>query len=259
MSRPDDHEGILLIGHGTRDESGTKEFFRLASVLSNQVAPVPVEGCLLEFQHPTIPEAWQTLIDKGVTHIRVAPLLLFAAGHAKSDIPDALSACAAESGGVLFEQCGPLSRAPSIVDLAAQRIRVAADDRQVSGDESIGLVMVGRGSRDPCATTDMLLLGEVVAKRVGITRHAVGFYAMADPKLPGVLDEMATCDGIRTIIVQPHLLFQGRLYDAIRNQVAEAAARHPNVRFLVGGYLGPTGEVAEALARRLFSPAPIPQ
>ena len=59
-------DGVLLIGHGTRDAEGTREFFELASVLSKRLAPTPVEGCLLEFQRPTIDEAWQTLVDSGV-------------------------------------------------------------------------------------------------------------------------------------------------------------------------------------------------
>ncbi len=59
------------------------------------------------------------------------------------------------------------------------------------------------------------------------------------------------------MIVQPHLLFQGRLYDAISNQVTEAAVRHPQIQFVLGDYLGPTVEIADALAARAF-PAGVP-
>ncbi|WP_286177758.1 sirohydrochlorin chelatase [Rhodopirellula sp. JC639] len=237
----------MLVGHGTRDPEGTAEFFQLASVLARRMVPVPVEGCLLEFQHPTIPEAWQTLVRRGAKRICVAPLLLFAAGHARSDIPDAVAACAAETPGVMSVQSGPLSRAPTIVELLACRIQEATPQ----ADDSVGLLMVGRGSYDPCAKADMRVLGEIVARRCGIGQHAVGFYAMAEPKVPETLDELAARPGIQTVIVQPHLLFQGRLYDAIGTQVREASQRHPDVRFVVGDYLGPTPEVAEALMRRI--------
>ncbi|WP_233902971.1 sirohydrochlorin chelatase [Stieleria maiorica] len=240
-------DGVLLVGHGTRDPEGTAEFFQLASVLARRMAPVPVEGCLLEFQHPTIPEAWQTLVRRGATQICVAPLLLFAAGHARSDIPDAVAACTAETPGVTSCQSGPLSRAPTIVELLVRRIKEATPQ----ADDSVALLTVGRGSYDPCAKADMRVLGEIVARRCGIGGHAVGFYAMAEPKVPETLDELATRPGIRTVIVQPHLLFQGRLYDAIGTQVHEASQRHPNVQFVVGDYLGPTPEVAEALMRRI--------
>ena len=244
------HSGLLLVGHGTRDRRGTQEFFQLASTLEEKVAPTPVQGCLLEFQHPTIPEAWNALVDRGVQHVRVCPLLLFAAGHARTDIPEAIAACATTTPSVRFSQSGSLSRAPSIISALSCRVAQAAGDRPAAVDDSVALVMVGRGSYDPCAQADMRVLGEVVARRCGIRQHAVGFYAMADPKLPDVLDQVAGRRGIRSVIVQPHLLFQGRLYDAIGRQVDEASRRHRGVAFTLGGYLGPSNEVADALIRR---------
>lgn len=242
--------GLLLVGHGTRDANGTREFAELVSVLADRLAPLPVEGCLLEFQHPTIPEAWQTLVDRGVSHVVVAPLLLFAAGHARADIPEAVEACAATTPGVSYSQSGPLSRSPSIIEISAKRVDQAAQKSDLQPNGSVGLVMVGRGSHDPCATADMKVLGEIVARRCGFSKHAVGFYAMAEPKLPQVLDQVATRPGIRSIVVQPHLLFQGRLYDAICGQVQSARQRHPEIKFVVGDYLGPTAQVADALAHR---------
>lgn len=252
-------DGVLLVGHGTRDQQGTRQFFDLASRLQQKLKPVPVEGCLLEFQHPTIAEGWQSLVDSGVSRIHVAPLLLFAAGHARSDIPDALAKCAAKSPGVTFRQCGPLSRAPSIIDLLSRRIGHAlttcdAATQQTGNpavDASVALVMVGRGSHDPCAQADMRVLGAIVARRVGIAANDVAFYAMAQPRVPETLDRIAGRPGIRTIVVQPHLLFQGRLFDAIVQQVDDAARRHPSLRFVVGEYLGVTEEVAAALAKRI--------
>ncbi|KAA5540549.1 sirohydrochlorin chelatase [Roseiconus nitratireducens] len=246
---------MLLIGHGTRDETGTEEFLALADVLARRVAPLPVAPALLEFQKPTIREAWDSLVQCGATHIRVAPLLLFAAGHARQDIPAEISACAERTPGVIHSQSEPLSRAPSIVDLLVERITHTASDLSVDRRESVTLVMVGRGSHDPCAGSDMRVLGEVTARRAGFSNHAVAFYAMAEPRLPKVLDQVASDSRTQTVLVQPHLLFHGRLYDAIAGQVREAADRHPDVRFGMGGYLGATEEVAEAVRRRAFSPA----
>ncbi len=240
--------GVLLIGHGTRDEAGTREFFELAGQLRRQLDPLPVQGCLLEFQEPTIQQAWRRLTRDGVGHVQIAPLLLFAAGHARSDIPDEVARCSASTPGVSFHQCGPLSRAPEIIGLLVERIRSNLGRRWRPGD---ALVMVGRGSYDPCAQADMRVLGEVVARRVKAPEHAVAFYAMAEPKLPAVLDEIASRPGVKRVVVQPHLLFQGRLFDAIGRLVSEAAGRNPEVQFSLGDYLGPNAPVAAALVRRL--------
>lgn len=251
----DSADAILLVGHGTRDQNGTDQFFKLSRVLADRVAPVAVEGCLLEFQHPTIAEAWQTLVSQGARRIRVAPLLLFAAGHAREDIPAEIAKCAAETPDVIHSQSGPLSRAESVVSLMQQRIQQAAAASGLvvhtnNGNPAIGLVTVGRGSYDPCAKADMRILGEIAASRCGFANHATGFYAMAEPKLPMILDQIASKDGIRSVIVQPHLLFQGRLYDAIARLVEEARQRHPDVRFVLADYLGPVNEIADALAAR---------
>ena len=238
--------GVMLVGHGTRDETGTQQFFELGERLAEAMGEMPVVACLLEFQEPTIPQAWDQLVQRGVQHIHVAPLLLFAAGHAKRDIPDLIAQC--QTPSITCDQSGPLSRHASIIELISQRISKTCGDRN---PETTALVMVGRGSYDPCAQADMRVLTAVVAARNRFAHVATAFYAMAQPKLPDVLDRVAGLDEIETVVVQPHLLFEGRLYQAIKKQVAEAAERSKTVNFLTGDYLGPEPQVAQAIIGRL--------
>ena len=243
--------GVMLVGHGTRDPVGTHQFFQLGERLSQTLAPVPVESCLLEFQHPTIPDAWRSLVQRGVRHIHVAPLLLFAAGHAKQDIPNVLRACQRQTPAVTFDQSRPISRGVELVQLVQKRIAAALSGAGLNATESTALVMVGRGNRDPCAQADMHVLTEVVAHRFGFGGAFTAFYAMANPSLTDVLDDVAQCDRFSTIVVHPHLLFEGRLFEAIRGKVEQAADRHPQVGFHLGNYLGPEMEIARAIAARL--------
>jgi sirohydrochlorin cobaltochelatase len=245
---------VLLIGHGTRDPVGTEQFFQLAKYVADSVSPVPTEAALLEFQHPTIPEAWQSLQRRGVRHVHVAPLLLFAAGHAKQDIPTELEKCRASSVGVTFDQTRPLSRHPAIIELVARRVQDALDC--VPGPaERVAVVMVGRGNRDPCAQADMKLMTEVVRRRVHCGEMTTAFYAMATPPLPTVLDSVASTKRFDQIVVYPHLLFQGRLLDAIKRQTQEASEQHSNVRFVTAEHLGPHPQVAEAIRARVAQTA----
>jgi sirohydrochlorin cobaltochelatase len=239
----------MLVGHGTRDEEGTRQFFSLGRQLAEQLHPLDVRPCLLEFQVPTLQEAWHELVERGVSSVHVAPLLLFAAGHAKSDIPSIIERCRRETPDVTWDQSKPLSRHPSLIELACRRIRGLADSSRWG--EPTALVMVGRGSHDPCAQADMRVLTELVAHRLGIRSAFTAFYAMADPCLPDVLDRVGRSGRFGRVLVYPHLLFAGRLYQAIGKQVDDALRRHPSIDFALSRYLGPDPLVVRAIAARI--------
>ena len=241
--------GILLIGHGTRDVVGTRQFFELEKHLAEHVFPRPVAAGLLEFQSPTIPEAWAKLSDAGVTHMHVAPLLLFAAGHAKQDIPEILRECQARKPAITYAQSRPLSRHAAIIELAMQRLRATLGSSRNSLERT-ALVMVGRGSHDPCAKADMRILTELVKARSCLTHVFTTFYAMTEPRLPDTLEELANSGQFDTIIIQPHLLFEGRLNQAIMKQTREAEVKYPSIQWLISSYLGPDPMVAAAIAER---------
>jgi len=244
------NNGVLLVGHGTRDAVGTRQFFQLEKQLSERLPAIPVAAALLEFQTPTLPEAWNQLMTQGVTHVHVAPLLLFAAGHAKQDIPAILAECQKEHSSVTFDQSRPLSRHPAIVDLILQRLDAILARCQHSPQRTV-VVMVGRGSHDPCAQADMRILSEITGRRVTVAAVVTAFYAMAEPRLPVVLREIAESGRFDHVVVHPHLLFEGRLNQAIIGQTEEAASRYPSIQWLTSAYLGPDPCVADAIATRI--------
>ncbi len=243
----------MLVGHGTRDQEGTEQFFALAELLAEQVAPQPVEPCLLELQPPTIGEAWSRLVARGARRVAVCPLLLFTAGHARRDIPEAVAAAAARTPGVEYAFARPLSRHGEVIAVVVERLTESLRTPFLLPAARTAIVMVGRGSYDPCARSDMQVLSAVVARRVPAARVETAFYAMAEPRLPAVLEEVAADRAIDAVIVQPHLLFAGRLYQAIERQVQEAAAKHPRIEFRTSGYLGPDRRIAAALRGRMES------
>jgi sirohydrochlorin cobaltochelatase len=245
-----DRSGVLLIGHGTRDAVGHEQFLALTDLLACQLAPQPVQGCLLELQRPNIAEGWELLARQGVRRIRAVPLLLFAAGHARSDIPQALADCQRNWPAIAWDQTRPLSRCPELLDLVVQRIDEAMAAAPLR-PERTALVLVGRGSYDPCAQADLKLLTHCVGGRRRFRRIATAFYAMAQPKLPAVLDALASDPAIEAILIQPHLLFAGAIDQAIRALVAESQQRHPHCRHLCSHFLGPEPQIAAALVRRL--------
>ena len=253
-STDDRPEGILVVGHGTRDRRGTDEFFAFGDRLADRTE-LPVVASLLEFQQPTIAQGWRMLVDRGVRHVHVTPLLLFAAGHARQDVPEEIAAAAAETPDVTHDQCGPLSRSPEMVTLACERITHTMSSQSLDPQRT-AVVVVGRGSHHPCATSDLRVFSELVRHRCPAAGHDTAFYAMAEPRLPEILDRVASSGRWNNVVVYPHLLFNGRLYEAIMRQTDEAGGRHPSIRFVVTDYLGPVDGVVDATLRRIGRPVP---
>ncbi len=94
-----DRGGVLIVGHGTRNREGTLQFLQLASQFQDRLQNIPCQACFLELADPSIEEGVEQLKLLGVERLLIVPVLLFSAGHAKSDIPDAV-AVACEKLGV---------------------------------------------------------------------------------------------------------------------------------------------------------------
>ncbi len=264
-----DPKTVVLVGHGSKDAEGTRQFFELAARMGEQLPSTLVRSCLLEFQPPTLAHTWAELVLHGATHIHVAPLLLFAAGHAKDDIPQIVAACQSKTPHVSFAQSQPISRHRAVIRLVVDRVSGAvgqghSQSQSQSQSQSRGqtgataLIMVGRGNRDPCARTDMCVLSEVVSRRVEVEQVFTAFYAMAKPSLVETLERVAGSGRFDTMIVHPHLLFSGHLFQAISQQVAQAAKRFSSVEFRLLDYLGPDPLVAEAIVDRIRQTSALP-
>ena len=79
--------GVMLCGHGSRNRLAVAEFAELAQGLQALLPEVPVEYGYLEFARPILRDGLEALRARGVSHVLAVPAMLFAAGHAKNDIP----------------------------------------------------------------------------------------------------------------------------------------------------------------------------
>ncbi|MFN5221319.1 MAG: sirohydrochlorin chelatase, partial [Cyanobacteriota bacterium] len=98
LTSPEGPLGVLICGHGSRNRLAVAEFAALASQLRDQMPEVPVEHGYLEFARPILRDGLEALRQQGVKHVLAVPAMLFAAGHAKNDIPSVLNTYAAETG-----------------------------------------------------------------------------------------------------------------------------------------------------------------
>ena len=88
--------GVMICGHGSRSKSAVHEFAVLADKLAPYFPDWPVDYGYLEFATPVIKTGLDNLRAKGVTHVLAVPGMLFAAGHAKNDIPSVLNSYATQ-------------------------------------------------------------------------------------------------------------------------------------------------------------------
>jgi len=240
----DNCDGVLLVGHGTRDAAGVAEFMSVAEQAARRLAPRPLEACFLEIAQPTIAAGVAGLADRGVRRLTVVPLLLFAAGHAKRDIPTAVAEAAARHGNIPARHAPPLECHPKILALSGRRYAEALIGRQSVDPAETMLVMVGRGSSDSQAAAEMRRFSRLRQELTPVGRLETCFVAKQLPTLSESL-AAAAASGFRRVVVQPHLLFTGQLVGDIRREVESVAGTA--TEWIIAAHLGPEPELADAI------------
>ena len=245
--------GLLLCGHGSRDAGAVAEFAELAAHLP---AHLPsdwlVEHGYLEFANPVLRDGLGRLRERGATRILAVPGMLFAAMHAKNDIPSVLQAWS-DAEGVAVQYGRELGVDPKMVAAAAARVREAiaradAEDGPVALHETC-LVVIGRGASDPDANANVSKVARMLWEGLGLGWCEVGYSGVTFPLVEPCLTHVALLP-YRRVVVLPYFLFRGVLVDRIHGFTDRVAAAHPGIRFVKAGYLGLHREVLRTFAER---------
>ena len=139
----------------------------MVAALRPGLAPMPVEHGYLEFARPILRDGLESLRNKGVTRILAIPAMLFAAGHAKNDIPSVLNTYSAETG-LPIDYGRELGVDRLMIAAAGARVRqtLEAASEQVPLSETL-LVVVGRGSSDPDANSNVAKVTRMLVEGFG--------------------------------------------------------------------------------------------
>ncbi len=250
--------GVLVCGHGSRNRLAVAEFAALAEQLQQRLAPVPVEHGYLEFARPILRDGLEALRQRGVRHVLAVPAMLFAAGHAKNDIPSVLNTWAAETG-LRVDYGRELGVDRLMIQAAAARIQatIAAADAaaEAAGGAAVPLsetllVVVGRGSSDPDANSNVAKVTRMLVEGFGFGWGETLYSGVTFPLVePGL--RQAVKLGHRRVVVFPYFLFSGVLVSRIVQHSERVAADHPDVEFLQASYLGDHPLVLDTFAERV--------
>ena len=240
------HTAVLLCGHGSRDPEATAEFEEAAAALQARLEGTDFASGYLEFARPTIGEALAAMAARGADRILAVPAMLFAASHVKNDLPWEMNTFMATNPGLEVRLGRDLAIDPKLLAAAADRIAtVAPNDRP-----DTLLVVVGRGTNDPDANSNIAKLARMLWEGMGFGWAEAAFSGVAHPRVDAALDRAARL-GFRRIVVFPYFLFTGVLVKRIYDQTDEAAARFPEIEFAKAPYLRDHPQVIDAFFDRI--------
>ena len=246
--------GVLVCGHGSRNRLAVAEFAALAEGLRRRLGPVPVEHGYLEFARPILRDGLDALRSRGVAHVLAVPAMLFAAGHAKNDIPSVLNTYAAETG-LRIDYGRELGVDRRMIQAAAARIQEALNRANAAAGavtplHDTLLVVVGRGSSDPDANSNVAKVTRMLVEGFGFgwgeTVYSGVTFPLVEPGLRHVVKL-----GYRRIVVFPYFLFSGVLVSRIVQHTERVVADHPDVQFLQASYLGDHPCVLDTFVERV--------
>lgn len=245
--------GVMICGHGSRSKSAVTEFAVLAEKLAPLFPDWPVEYGYLEFATPVIKTGLDALRAKGVTHVLAVPGMLFAAGHAKNDIPSVLNTYAAEHD-ITIQYGRELAIDLQMLQAAGDRIKEAVDAANAKyGNVDLAdtcLVVIGRGASDPDANSNVSKICRMLWEGMGFGWAEVGYSGVTFPLVQPCLEHVARL-GYKRVVVFPYFLFSGILIDRIYGFTDEVAGNFSDIEFIKASYLNDHPKVIATFADRV--------
>jgi sirohydrochlorin cobaltochelatase len=240
---------IVVVGHGSRDPAANAEFEAMVDDYRRMRSDCHVVHGYLELATPSLPAALAQAAAEA-DRVVVLPLVLFAAGHVKNDLPLAVAEARREHPDVVFDVARPLGVHPLLTEVLFERAASSSFELDPEGAARTAVVVVGRGSSDPDANGDFCKLVRLFGEGRGFARVEPAFMGITRPLVDDVLELTARARPERLLVV-PALLLAGTLVGKLRDKVRAFAARYPWIRTDVAAHLGADRRVLELLDERL--------
>jgi precorrin-8X/cobalt-precorrin-8 methylmutase len=125
--------GVIIICHGSRGERGmvgVPETLRevIEGLKPLLVPGLEVVGAALQFNHPNLEEAVESLATRGVKRLVIMPYFLFAGRHITEDIPRIIEKLKKNYPEIQFVMASPLGLEDKFIDQVARCLKGAAPE-----------------------------------------------------------------------------------------------------------------------------------
>ena len=242
---------ILVCGHGSRDLTAISEFKKLVKDIAHVMPNRCVEYGFLEFAKPTIGQQLDELRNRGIQKVSAVPGMLFAAGHAKNDIPSVLNNYEAQHKEFAISYGRDLAIDTKLLKVAEERILsvIASSNNNVELRETL-LVVVGRGTSDPDANSNISKITRMLWEGMGFGWAETCFSWGTTPLVGDALERVSKL-GFARIVVFPYFLFTGVLVKRIYEAADLLGKKFPKLEILKAGYLNNHPLVRDTFIQRL--------
>jgi len=234
---------LVAVAHGSRDPRASATVGELMAMVAERArrrglgAP-DLRTAYLGHAPPSLPQVMST-IEAG-RRVRVLPLLLTAAYHAKADIPRLLTRVASDFPRLQVSYGDTLGPHPRLLRALERRLAEADPD----GDRArTGVVLAAAGSSDPEANATIGRLAAQWQARAGWLAVRPAYASAAGPSPAAAVTGLLRA-GVPRVVVATYLLAPGLFADRIRTSSLAAGAT------AVSPALGACAEVADVLLDR---------
>lgn len=239
-------EAILFIGHGSRLSKASEEAANFINkCMRNNNANIQEYG-FLELSEPTIEEAFERCVSRGAKTVKVIPVLLLTAAHAKKDIPEKLAEMKAKFPYVKILYGRPIGVHPGMVEILKERINESG--KTLAKDSLV--LLVGRGSSDLDVKNDLGKIAEMLERKLESVWVKDCYLTGNGPHFEEEL-ELSKTSSATTIFIIPYLLFTGILMNSLGKAI-NRAARETNKSFILCNYLGYHPSIQLIMEERLM-------
>jgi sirohydrochlorin cobaltochelatase len=259
---------LLLIGHGSSDDSGAAEFGRFVHRLRCRLdhKATDVSGGYLEKARPRLSDSVASLIARGHHRLVALPLTLNAEQRTGGRIPAAMALEQQRHPTLMYDYGRPVGPDPRVLSLLADRVADAALDvprlRAVPawgldeepapiGPGETAVVLVGDGSTDPSANAEVHRVSRLFWESHAYDFMTVetAFVSLTPPGVPGGLERCRRL-GARRVIVLPYLLFAGGQLERVWAQALAYAAGHTDLDIRCAEVIGDCEALADVVIDR---------
>lgn len=243
--------GIMICGHGSRDQGAVDELGALAGHLAQRFPQYEVECGFVEFAAPVIRTGLEKLRDKGVHRIICIPGTLSAAVPEKDNLSNKIDNFAKSNPNLDVRFGRELAIDAKLLKVAQARIE-EAEKRAVGAvpRENSLLMVVGRGTNDPDADSNVHKVARMLWEGMGFGWAEVSYADVAYPLVDAGLENAGKL-GYRRIIVFPYFLFTDPLVNRIYGWSDDFQATHPDIDIVKASCLNNHADLIDCFADRV--------